>query len=118
MGTQSGSSLINSVIVAGGAEVTSSTFPLGGKISLGIDFDIINGATPPASTAFTLIIEYQREASAPFFSMTFRGSLTANGIVPMRNLKIPYDAYAWRYRYVPAPDQNVTLKISQGGFLP
>ncbi len=118
MGTQTGSILINSTIVAGGSEVTSATFPITGKISIGIDVDIINGATPPASIPLILIIEYQREISAPFFSFNFQGSLVANGTIPIRNLKIPYDAYAWRYRYTAAPDQNVTLKIAQGSFAP
>ncbi len=118
MSTQTGSVLVNAVVNAGGAEVTSSTFVLNGKISIGIDADIINGPTPPASTPFLLTIEWQREASAPFFGITFRGSLTANETFPIRNRKIPIDAYAWRYRYTPAPDQNVTLKLVQGGFLP
>lgn len=115
---QAGSELVNASITAGGTEVTLGPYLLDGKISVGIDGDIINDATPPASVPLVLVIEYNRATGLDFLGFNFQGSLTANGLVPIRNMKIPYDAYSWRVKYTPAPDQNVTLKLFQGGFTP
>lgn len=117
MATKGGSERFNGTVSSGTAETTLGPYLTGDNIKIGVDAEIINGATAPTTPAL-LTIGWNRADTLEFVTIEISGSTDSNGTIPLRNFKIPEDSYSYQYKYTGGDDRDVTLKIFEGRYAP